>query len=124
MPSYIVKPDPELDLYVRWSTIVDNLTAVGTRKQFDNQYKKDLLNGIDSEWKPERFDRADLTGTSAFHGDFGWDGGGAVVHNMSVREDRHFGWLPREKFTQYCVLYSQGKVLEAENLVEPFEDED
>jgi hypothetical protein len=124
MPSYIVKPDPDVDLYVRWSTIVDNVTALGTRAQFDHGYKKDLLNGIDSDWKPERFERADQTGTSAFDGDYGWNDRWIMVHNLSVREDRHSGMLSRENFLKYCTLIYEGKQLEAENLVEPFEDED
>ena len=60
MPSYIVKPRPDRDLYVMWSTVVDNLTGVGTRSEFEADYRHDPRMVA-----AERFDRADTNGTSA-----------------------------------------------------------
>lgn len=54
MPSYIVKPKPDEDYYVRYSTIVDAPTAAGTRADW-------LARGED----PARLDRADASGSSA-----------------------------------------------------------
>ncbi len=34
MPTFILKVRPDRDLYVGWSTVVDNLTRTGTRAEF------------------------------------------------------------------------------------------
>lgn len=55
MPRYVIKPDPGQDLYVMWSTIVDNGWVLGSREQ--------ALQ--DPEVTAERLARADEHGTSA-----------------------------------------------------------
>lgn len=65
MPSYIVKPEREVDFYFYWSTVVDCPTAWGTRAEME------ALRGIDTS--SERFERADATGTSSVDGFEGWE---------------------------------------------------
>lgn len=72
MPSFIVKPTRDRDFYVRWSTVVDDVTACGSRAELLEYLTKFKPYG---EADPARFDRADETGTSAVPdvGWFGWD---------------------------------------------------
>lgn len=73
MPSFIVKPNPDRDFYVRWSTIVDDATACGSRAELT-----EYLTKFKPYWEadPARFERADETGTSGYdeaEGFLGWD---------------------------------------------------
>lgn len=72
MPAYIIKPTKDRNFYVRWSTIVDDVTACGSRAELTEYLTKFKPYG---EADPARFDRADETGTSAVPaGAFGgWD---------------------------------------------------
>jgi hypothetical protein len=63
MPHFIIKPDPDVDFYLDWSTIVDCPTFWGSRAELE------AFSFV--ETAPERFDRADATGTSAIGGFFG-----------------------------------------------------
>lgn len=64
MPSYIVKPERDVDFYINWSTIVDAPLSWGTRAEVE-------ASRVESP--ADRFERADATGTSSFDGFFGWD---------------------------------------------------
>jgi hypothetical protein len=55
MPKYIIKPNPEVDFYVDWSTIVEDAISWGDRKFMRKC-------GVEKE----RLERADQTGTSAY----------------------------------------------------------
>lgn len=80
MPRYIIKPDPDVDLYVDWSTVTDTPLGWGTADQLD--------------LKPVHKERADLTGTSSVHGFDGWDDGPLLISEMGTSGG---GWsLPRE----------------------------
>lgn len=71
MPSFIVKPNPDRDFYVRWSEVVDEVTACGSRAELT-----EYLTKFKPYWEadPERFDRADKTGTSsAAPAEYGWE---------------------------------------------------
>ena len=73
MPSFIVKPDRDRDFYVRWSTVVDDVTACGSRAELTEYL---TLFGKPNEADPARFDRADESGTSTqgeAAGWYGWD---------------------------------------------------
>ncbi len=65
MPSFILKPEPDDEKYVVWSSIVDAPTAYGTPEELNRIYFHEMTQ--------ERFDRADATGTSLKTGEFGWD---------------------------------------------------
>lgn len=68
MPGFIIKPKPDEDFYVRYSTVVDSVTNWGSREELT----RSLRTG---EADPARFDRADEHGTSALDFDppyLGW----------------------------------------------------
>lgn len=76
MPSFIVKPKADEDFYVVWSTVVDAPTAWGDRSELERD-----LGSVESS--PERFDRADATGTS--------------MNDPEIRNGRQwFGWHDKE----------------------------
>lgn len=96
MPSLIVKPEKDVDFYVVWSSVVDNITAAGTRAQLQH----DTLLAARKEAGDDRFDRADQYGSSAhpegeMAGDGYWDAKGFVVSNEFRRTDCTFFWLDR-----------------------------
>ena len=80
MPHFILKPKPEGDEYVLWSTISECPYFVGTREECKDRLRRwNEGHGAD---KDERFDRADRTGTSSVDGLDGWDEGkttGSVI---------------------------------------------
>lgn len=60
MPTFIVKANPDRDLYGEWSTVVDNVVSIGTA----------------ADYPADRVARADANGTSALGrvaGWFSWD---------------------------------------------------
>lgn len=71
MPSYIIKPNPDVDEYVLWSTIPDTpvsdvLGRAGmTRFLVSEYWQSNTRAQVEVD---ERLDRADQTGTSAL-----WD---------------------------------------------------
>lgn len=70
MPSFIVKPERDVDFYVVWSTVVDSVTYAGTRAELTAE----LGAGVSTD--PARFARADEHGSSAaggYVGYLGWD---------------------------------------------------
>lgn len=83
MPNYIIKPNPDVDEYVLWSTIPDGpvsdvLGRAGMTRFLMFEYYQSHTRS-DAE---ERLDRADQTGTSAL-----WDIGSTQY--VRVEED----WL-------------------------------
>ena len=78
MPTYLIKAEPDGDLFIEWSTVVDNAVSYGTREDY-------LSLGFD----PERIDRAEQFGTSALWPQdaeprkrfLGWDAESVLVHN-------------------------------------------
>ncbi|PRZ15162.1 hypothetical protein [Nesterenkonia sandarakina] len=58
MPGFIIKPKPDEDFYVRYSTVADSVTQFGSREELTKSLHSD-------EADPARFDRADEHGTSA-----------------------------------------------------------
>lgn len=108
MPSFIVKPDPAVDLYCEWSTVVDNLTSVGTR----------------TDYPPDRLARADATGTSAHDfSEYGWDDKKFIVTNTE-RSDAGFFWLNRTDLLAYARAMAADDTATAEALLAPIPDED
>lgn len=113
MPRYIYKAQKGIDLYVEWSTVVDNWCRIGTRSDFINEGEA-----------AERMDRVDKTGTSCrgynhdgdgfTEGD--WDDKGFVVANMRTRPG--FGWLPRERLIDYLRHLRDEDIESAEALLD------
>ena len=119
MPSYIVKPIADRDEYVVWSTIVDAPTHVGTRATLGL-----ILGG--TAGAPERFDRADHTGSSAageIEGWFGWDDDRFWLGNMHWQspESRE---VRRENLAAYARADMSQNTAECIALTEVVEDDD
>lgn len=77
MPHFILKPEPDKDLYVLWSTISEAPYFVGTRAETQQK-----LIAWSEDPHDDRLDRADRRGTSSVDGLDGWDDGkttGSVI---------------------------------------------
>ena len=115
MPRYILKCDRDTDLYVEWSTVVDNVTRVGTREQC-------IHDGIEAE----RLARADKTGTSVVR--FWTEGDGyhegsfedehLLVRNCQTIDDHGGMLLPRDRLLDYARLVYANDMAGAEVLLE------
>lgn len=113
MPEYIIKPIRDVDLYVGWSSVVDNVTWIAEGEEVRSTPSE---SGID--WN-DRVDRADRTGSSA-HFDYGrWGKSDFLVHNLrSGRIARACGLLRREHLALYALLLLSDNVEAAEMLVD------
>lgn len=124
MPSIVIKPERDGDLYVIWSTIVEAPTAWGTRTEVRGYLAEDWeerfpgrapdsLDDFDA-----RLDRADANGTSALGGFsfFGrWDDDGFVYEQRGI--------LPRRHLARAVELLEADREPEVWDLMEPFEHE-
>jgi len=99
MPSHIVKPERDKydDFYIVWSSVVDNLTAAGTRAEFLAEH---------SDWG-DRLDRADEYGSSAIWADpapYGWEDDDLLVCNDDAADAFQDGYavVPRKNLRAYA----------------------
>lgn len=116
MPTIIVKPERETDFYVAWSSMVEAPTCWGPREYVAREMA--CWDGPEAA-APERFDRADQTGTSARYpsGDApegGWDDRGFIYQQQ--------GWLPRARLTALCERLGADERADVSDLLDPFED--
>lgn len=86
MPSYIVKADPDTDLYIMWSTIVDCPVGWGSRADFANE-------------DPARLERADRTGTSSHNGFYNWDDKEFYIRELGTKHEDYM--LQRENLKAF-----------------------
>lgn len=108
MPTAIIKIVPDVDEYVLWSTVVDDVASPPmTRADLE---RKMPIWGYESG--PERFERADETGSSWT---FNADGFGQKMLTQA-------GWVPRENLREYAIRVNRGDPVD--HLLEPFEDGD
>ena len=101
----VIKPSREEDFYVGWSHVVEAPVWAGTRAEA-------IADGC-----PEsRLRRADETGTSMLDS-FGlaWDHGGLIAEQR--------GYLPRARIAAYVTAYMEGRMDDAFDVLEPFDDE-
>ena len=98
MPSYIVKPKPDEDFYLRYSTIAVSPCEFGSRAEFTKE-------GCD----PARLDRADEHGTSAMFGDpreGGWSDTEFMVRegvrDATEPEDSEYAMIARSDLRALC----------------------
>jgi hypothetical protein len=113
MPQYVVKPDPERDEYVYWSTITESPYFAGTRAEMVA-----YLRGRDPQDFDARMERADLRGTSALWPDLdapylGW-GDTTIYEQRGVIKTADMGTLARRLDAGQDVT----------DLLEPFDDDD
>lgn len=123
MPSIVIKPERDRDLYVYWSTVVEAPVAWGDRAWMlqhlsDDHHRRhpgqkpDLLND-----PAGRLDRADIHGTSAAGGYafFGrWDYDGFMYEQRGI--------LPRRLLTRACELLGDDREAEVWDLLEPIDE--
>jgi hypothetical protein len=122
MGHILIKPVPDRDEYVLWSTVVEAPLAWGDREE--------MLRELTVEWRrdhgadvppagltaPEkRLDRADKHGSSALDGLFRWD------DDSLIYEQR--GLLARVDLYRAAVLLGEDREAEVWDLLTPFEDE-
>jgi hypothetical protein len=116
MPSYVLKADPNRDLYVEWSTIVDDATFIGTREEMLAYLQTERPGG--GIHAPEaRLHRADEMGTSCM-----WKVAGHP--RLGAWEDprllvAQYGYLRRSDLALYAMLADDEQAARA--LLEPFE---
>lgn len=84
MPSYIVKINPEDDLYTYWSTIVDAPLFLGTRAELTDYLLREARDAGVETAADERFERADRTGTSSVDGFYDWGEKDFIVEQRGV----------------------------------------
>lgn len=108
MPQYVVKADPDKDVYVGWSTIVDGPTWVGDREYAVKEMEIDL----------ERLERADRYGTSSHDRFYGWD----EATFICVYDMPDFRSLPRANLVAFAEALIAGRTDEAVALTEPIDD--
>lgn len=116
MPSYVLKADQNRDLYVEWSTIVDDATFIGTREEILTYLQTERpSSGIHA---PEaRLQRADETGTSCLWRVAGHAPTGAWGDTQLIV--RQHGLLRRADLALYAMLIDDEQAARA--LLEPFE---
>ncbi|MFB7858723.1 hypothetical protein [Rhodococcus qingshengii] len=108
MGTCIIKVSKNRDLYMKWSSVVDNCTFIGTRQEL-------LDNG---EATPEDIDLADRTGTSARTlSEGGWESRGMLVMETETREHTEGLRLKREDFEEYTELMLKNRRKEAEDIL-------
>lgn len=114
MGRYLMKCAPDRDLYVEWSSVVDNAVWVGTRSEALRLPQTD----------PERLDRTDQTGTSTLWETEGypregsWDDASIHVSNTERRDDGVISYaLSRSDLTAYAQALAENDTVRAEALL-------
>lgn len=94
MGHLVVKVAKDEDLYMVWSSIVDNAVWIGSREE--------LLDSSMEVGTEERITRADEKGSSSMRGIGWWEDDDFLVHNTQHRRDAGFFELRREDFAHYA----------------------
>ena len=108
MPRYVVKPVPDRDEYIVWSTIVDGITWWGSSEVLMNENPDVTQN---------RIDVADMFGTSAIHGFYGYDVDEFIVQNLDELHDET-PWIKVLRKDLYAFACGPREV--SESLSEPY----
>ncbi|WP_291794039.1 hypothetical protein [Brevibacterium sp.] len=99
MPEYIIKPSRDEDFYAVYSTVVDSFTIWGTRAQLESVYDRA---------EPQRFERADWSGSSALwpspdNPALGWgDERITVREGLAMPDNALSGTVRRERIREFC----------------------
>jgi hypothetical protein len=122
VPSFILKVDREQDLYVEWSTVVDNACRAGTRAEMLEALQREEPRGYTANpgnAPEDRMRRADETGTSALWPSSNDPFGGWNDQYLMVEQR---GLLPRERLSAYLDAHFDGDQVAAHALLRHFED--
>lgn len=122
----IVKPEPDRDLYVEWSMVIDAPVDSFSRAALVGHLIETVRRHIGPEFEPytdlhryvaDVVARIDRTGSSSLRPGMGqWEDTGFVVRNMDPE-----GWLPRDRLTAFIVRLAANEP--HDDLLEPFEDD-
>lgn len=108
MPSYPIRPNPDKDFYVLWSTVTDSPYGAGSREDIRAIMLDDERR--EAERMVERsLERADLPRRKT---------------DLIVSEGPGRGLLPAEKLEEYARLWMSGNDEAAAALVTPWPDEE
>ena len=118
MPSYIVKPDKDVDFYVYWNEVVESPTLWGSREEFLREYPK-----VEKRDIPDvnvRMNRADRYGCSAL-----WPSMEAPIYGYKLDDGPVFqqkGSVSRVNLPELCRRLGLEADPDVSDLLEPFED--
>ncbi len=108
MPRFIMKANREDDLYVEWSTVVDNIVWTGTREELTKhgEFSGWFTGSSQLADIEARIARTDETGTSARFFDTdpqegAWDDPYLLVTNDPVMDDGYYR-LDRDDLGDYA----------------------
>lgn len=120
MPSVVIKPAPDLDQYVIWSTITDSPHAYGNRAEVVEMLRAGIRHGDrDDRSNPDAaIDRADEWGSSAYPlwGRGHWHDDTYVYAQA--------GFLRRKDLWQAAGLEHAGRRREILDLLTPLDDDE
>ena len=121
MPTYVIKAEPDVDLYVLWSTVVEAPTFTGTRAEV-TQHLIWLTDNEQAKQIEARFDRADARGSSGIPPfDYGtWEGDpgdGDLLFQQA-------GFIRRANFPAYAARVHRTNNVDPGELLDPFEDDE
>lgn len=122
MGRFLIKCDPNVDLYLEWSTVVDAPVGVGTREQMENRMNTPVRDEVfmTKQAIESRLQRTDVTGSSYLDGSMGgWNDSGLILHNVYPGAV----FLPRRNFLAYAKLLLQDINARPDGLTEPLEDD-
>lgn len=92
MGNYLLKPDPDEDFYVEWTSYTDCPIAYGNKEEFQNYNPK--------VYTDKRFERTDRTGTSAYLGDGSYETKELWMYEQGINGP----WiLPRKHLKAYAI---------------------
>lgn len=122
MPAYVIKCNPDEDLYVYWSEITESPYCWGDRETIKEYLIRnshyymddDVLKDVE-----ERIARADENGTSAFayKEAYGWEDDGILIFMQK-------GFLRRHQLKDFIYSYNFETGDFDESMLEPFEDDE
>lgn len=120
MPSYVLKESPESHYYVVWSTVTESPYFGGTRAETAEWLTEHARMTGRQEADPDRFARADRTGSSAKWPSsdrpyLGWQDWGAIYLQR--------GTVPRNRIGELTRRLMADENADVTDLLEPFEDE-
>jgi hypothetical protein len=113
MGTYIMKASPEEDFYVEWSTVSDEWSFAGTRRemleylQVANERAHLGFTPNSGNWPEDKLHRADETGTSVRFRFPGAEAPSGAWTEKTVQIE-NTGTIPRDKLREYVEASHEG----------------